>query len=105
MTPILGVTLTAVFLAAVAPAPAAPEGPDPCGHEATGATPLRTGASASHRSLGTLRPGDEVTVLRESGEWYRVVLDARSRAGLRAGTEGWAAERHLRARACARPGG
>ncbi|MFD4371192.1 SH3 domain-containing protein [Streptomyces sp. NPDC058486] len=105
MTTILGVALTAVFLAAVAPAPAAPERIDPCGHEVGGPVHLRTGPSTSRASLGVLRPGDDITVLREKGDWYRVRLDERAREGLRADTEGWAVQRHIRARACTRPGG
>ncbi|MFF2777339.1 SH3 domain-containing protein [Streptomyces sp. NPDC058052] len=105
MTSMLGVALTAVFLAAVAPAPAAPERSDPCGHEAGGTVALRTGPRDSRDSLGVLRAGDDVAVLRESGDWYRVRLDARSRAGLRAGTEGWAPKRSFRAHDCGRPNG
>ncbi|WP_158822012.1 SH3 domain-containing protein [Streptomyces sp. NRRL F-5727] len=105
MTSMLGVALTAVFLAAVAPAPAAPERFQPCGHEATGTARLHTGPGASRPSLGLLRAGDELTVLRESGDWYRVSLDRRSRSGLRADTAGWAAKRHVRPLACPRPNG
>lgn len=103
MTSMLGVALTAVFLAAVAPAPAAPEQSPPCGHEAGGTAPLRTGPNASRPSLGLLRAGDALTVLRESGDWYRVSLDRRSRTGLPADTAGWTAKRHVRPVACPRP--
>ncbi|MCM1944908.1 MULTISPECIES: SH3 domain-containing protein [Streptomyces] len=105
MTTMLGVTLTAVFLAALAPAPAAPERLEPCGYEADGPVHLRTGPSASRRSLGVLGPGDRVTVEREAGDWYRISLDARSRSGLRPGTEGWTVKRHLEPRTCSRPSG
>ncbi|MFF9343398.1 MULTISPECIES: SH3 domain-containing protein [unclassified Streptomyces] len=105
MTTMLGVALTAVFLAAVAPAPAAPERLEPCGYEADGPVHLRTGPSPDRRPLGVVGPGDEVTVERESGDWYRISLDERSRSGLRAGTEGWAVKRHFEARTCARPSG
>ncbi|MFB9608016.1 SH3 domain-containing protein [Streptomyces roseofulvus] len=105
MTSMLGVVLTAVFLAAVAPAPAAPERLHPCGHEATGTARLHTGPATARPSLGLLRAGDDLTVLRASGDWYRVRLDRRSRSGLRADTEGWTAQRHVRPRDCPRPNG
>ncbi|MGW6536209.1 SH3 domain-containing protein [Streptomyces sp. NPDC055011] len=105
MTSMLGVALTAVFLAAVAGAPAAPGGFDPCGYEAAGTLHLRTGPGASRASLGVLRAGDDVTVLRESGDWYRVSLDDRARTGLRAGTEGWAPKDGIRPLRCVRADG
>ncbi|MER5736665.1 SH3 domain-containing protein [Streptomyces sp. NPDC002262] len=105
MTTMLGVALTAVFLAAVARPPAAPERLEPCGYEADGPVHLRTGPGTDRRSLGVLGPGDEVTVERESGDWYRIRLDAPSRSGLRAGTEGWAVKRHWEPRTCTRPSG
>ncbi|MFE6224981.1 SH3 domain-containing protein [Streptomyces sp. NPDC057854] len=102
MTSMLGVVLTAVFLAAVAPAP---ERPGPCGDEATGTTSLRTGPHTARPALGHLRAGDGLTVVRASGDWYRVRLDERSRTGLRAGTEGWTERRHVGPRPCPRPRG
>ncbi|WP_282694595.1 SH3 domain-containing protein [Streptomyces sp. CC208A] len=102
-TTILAAALTAVLLAAIAPG--ASRESDPCGHEATETVHLRTGPSDTRSSRGLLRRGDDVTVLRESGDWYRVSLDERSRSGLRADTKGWAPKHHLRPRACARPNG
>ncbi|MEU2658689.1 SH3 domain-containing protein [Streptomyces sp. NPDC007325] len=105
MTSMLGVVLTAVFLAAVTRAPAAPGGFDPCGYEAAGTLHLRTGPAATRSSPGVLRAGDDVTVLRESGDWYRVRLDDRAREGLPAGTEGWAPKRDVEPLRCARADG
>ncbi|MFF8807836.1 SH3 domain-containing protein [Streptomyces omiyaensis] len=105
MTSMLGVVLTAVVLAAVAPA--APEGSAPCGHEAGETVHLRTAPSGARPALGRLRPGDAVTVLRRSGDWYHVTAGTGtgtgtgSRPAVRAGTEGWVPLRHIRPRACA----
>ncbi|MFE5796363.1 SH3 domain-containing protein [Streptomyces sp. NPDC056503] len=97
--------LTAVFLASVAPGPAAPARPAPCGYEADGKVRLRGGPGDSRTPLGLLRAGDTVTVSGESGDWYRVSLDGRSRSHPRAGTEGWAEKRHFTPRACTRRSG
>ncbi|MER7111134.1 SH3 domain-containing protein [Streptomyces sp. NPDC000229] len=94
--------------AAGAPAAATPAHPlgaapaefNSCGYYPTTTVHLRTGPGKRYTSLGLIGPKDAVNAEREQKGWFKVYLTDKSKSGLKSGTEGWVAKRHLKPAVC-----
>ncbi|MFJ4573246.1 SH3 domain-containing protein [Streptomyces sp. NPDC088846] len=100
-TAVLGMAIPATAVAAPTAASTAVAGNfNPCGYYPTTTIMLRTGPSQKRTAIGQLSAGDAVSAFKASGAWYKVSLSFDTPNGLRAGTEGWVAKKHLKAATC-----
>lgn len=100
-TTVLGLAVPASAVAAPTAAPAAvAKRFNPCGYYATTTLMLRTGPGTKYTAIGQLTTHDAVSAFKASGAWYKVSLQSDTANGLKGGTEGWVAKKHLKAAQC-----